>query len=103
MSVTISADQGALAKRHSKGELAELVFALEASSTEICVDCGRTLGGLLGSFTWGLVNGAGECSNCGFLYVYYHRQELEPAMPDGTLILQAWVPNAEIPLEGARP
>ena len=94
MSVTIGAEQQALAMRHSKGDLPLLVESLAASSTDVCVDCGRTLGDFFGSFQWGLVNGSGECGNCGFPYVYYHRQEIEPGE---TLVLCAFVPGVPIP------
>lgn len=31
-----------------------------------CVNCGEALGGLFGTFTWGLAHGEGYCSNCGY-------------------------------------
>lgn len=33
---------------------------------EDCLSCGRTLGGLFGSFTWTMVHGEGRCSNCDY-------------------------------------
>lgn len=107
MSVTIPAEQRALAKRHEDDkEFIGLVEALDASSTEECVECGQQLGGLLGSFRWGIQNGHGECAACGYPYVYYHRHELEPAAyyqgrevaPAKELVLMAWIPGAEMPL-----
>lgn len=97
--VTISAEQKGLADRHLD-ELYELVEALDASSTSECVSCGESLGGLLGTFQWGIINGHGECGGCGFPYVYYHRHEIEPGE---TLVLKAWVPNAEMPLAQREP
>ncbi len=38
-----------------------------------CPKCGSTLPGLLGSFTWGLVNGEGKCSCCGWPVRVCHR------------------------------
>ena len=29
-----------------------------------CILCGKQLGGLMGTFTWGLVHGEGFCGNC---------------------------------------
>lgn len=94
--VSIGLEQRVLAERHAE-KLSDLVMALHASSTDDCVDCGRKLGGLLGTFRWGFVNGQGECSACGYPYVYYHRQEVESGE---TLVLKAWVPGVPIPLEG---
>ena len=37
-----------------------------------CLKCGRRLNGLLGTFTWGMVNGEGYCSNCHWPARYYH-------------------------------
>ena len=103
--VEIAAVQGELAQRHSRA-IAELVEALDAGSVEDCVFCGKVLGGFFGTFRWGIVNGQGECSECGFPYQYYHRHEVEGAIfyqgkevaPAKELVLMAWVPNAEIPL-----
>ena len=78
--VQIAAEQGELAQRHAKDSgLAELVEVLDAASTDICVLCGKILGGFFGTFRWGIANGYGECSECGFPYVYYHRHEVEAA------------------------
>lgn len=38
-----------------------------------CVQCGSDLGGLFGSFEWGIVNGHGICGKCETSYQYYHR------------------------------
>lgn len=104
--VSIPAHQQALAERHLD-ILPELVEALEASSTDDCVDCGLPLGGLLGMFTWDIVHGHGYCSACKFPYVYYHYHEVSPAVtapmrhprPAEELLLMAFVPNAEMPLK----
>lgn len=105
--VTIDASQGELATRYSKdSHLVELVEVLDAASTDICVSCGKILGGFFGTFRWGIANGYGECSECGFPYVYYHRHEVQPAAyyegrevaPARELVLMAYVPNAEMPL-----
>ena len=106
MNVSIAIEQQSLAERHNGPELAQLVAAIDASATDVCVVCDRTLGGFLGSFQWALVHGQGECSGCGFPYVYYHYHELSPAIPTPMryprpaeeLQLMAWVPNADIPL-----
>lgn len=37
-----------------------------------CPGCERRLGGLLGSFQWGLCWGEGRCSNCGWPCRGYH-------------------------------
>ena len=31
-----------------------------------CPNCDRTLGGLLGTFTWGICSGEGTCAGCGW-------------------------------------
>lgn len=31
-----------------------------------CVCCGSSLGGILGTFTWGLAHGEGNCGRCGY-------------------------------------
>lgn len=42
-----------------------------------CVKCGTTLGGLFGSFRWGIAHGQGECSRCGWPAIAYHFLEDE--------------------------
>lgn len=39
----------------------------------VCIKCGARLGGLLGSFRWGIQHGEGECSQCGYPARGYHR------------------------------
>ena len=103
--IIIPAEQASLVKNYQE-RLAPLVEALDASAVAECVECGRTLGGILGAFQWGLAHGLGECSNCGFPYVYYHYHEVSPAIPvpmryprrAEELLLMAFVPNADIPL-----
>ena len=108
--VTIHDGDATLVKQH-EADLAPLVEALDASSTDICVVCGTALGGILGSFTWDIVHGQGYCAggpfsdDCGFPYVYYHYYEVYPARhppmtnprPGKELLLMAFVPNADIP------
>ena len=81
-------------KAHSE-EWFAIVDGLEVSSTEICVDCGYRLGGLLGSFQWGIINGQGHCSNCGFPYQLYHRFKVEGRED---VVLLAYVPLVSLPL-----
>lgn len=85
-----------------KGEWAGLVAALEASAADICVECGARLGGLLGSFSWGIAYGEGFCSRCGFPYRLYHRFPIDACdkygKPRGDALLMAFIPLAEIPL-----
>ena len=76
---------------------AHLIEALDAAATDICVDCGENLGGFFGTFTWGFVNGQGSCSRCGFPYLYLHRFPGASATRD--VILKAFVPIAEMPLQ----
>ena len=38
--------------------------------------CGRPLGGILGSFTWGIIHGEGACSRCGFPARAFHEIDL---------------------------
>ncbi len=109
--VIIPAEQGSLVKNYQE-RLAPLVEALDASAVAECVDCGMKLGGLLGMFTWGIVHGLGECSNCGFPYVYYHYHEVPPFHESGDpmeqagkpreVLFMAFVPNADIPLSEER-
>jgi len=51
-------------------------FAIFNGSVCVC-RCGRELGGILGSFTWGMVHGEGECGNCGWPARGVHRVTLE--------------------------
>jgi hypothetical protein len=37
-----------------------------------CLNCGAKLGGMFGSFEWGLTHGEGHCSNCGYPARGYH-------------------------------
>ncbi len=46
-----------------------------------CLKCGKPLSGLLGTFQWGLVNGEGSCSECGWPARAYH----EPADDEGKI------------------
>jgi len=74
----------------------EIVWGLEECSTDICLDCGWRLGGLLGTFTWGIIHGQGSCHNCGFPYQYYH---CFPQLDDHTVVLCAFVPLVSLPLK----
>lgn len=38
----------------------------------ICPKCGSNLGGLFGTFEWGIVHGCGHCSECGTSFQLYH-------------------------------
>lgn len=38
-----------------------------------CPGCGHALGGIFGAFQWGICNGEGECSNCGYPARAIHR------------------------------
>ena len=40
-----------------------------------CPACRRELGGLLGTFQWGIAHGEGNCGNCGWPVRMYHRIE----------------------------
>ena len=42
-----------------------------------CLNCGRALMGLLGSFTWGIIHGEGVCSHCGWPARAYHYYEVD--------------------------
>lgn len=48
-------------------------FSQFLAPAEKCVGCERTLGGLLGSFQWGLANGEGFCGRCNYPARAYHR------------------------------
>ncbi len=80
----------------------ELVAALESylvpfaapphddKGRQTCLCCETVICGLLGTFTWGLVNGEGSCQNCGWPHRAYHRVEgwvtftrILPYHPDG--------------------
>jgi len=43
------------------------------TGSKLCIGCGLQLDGVLGTFTWGITNGAGFCSNCGWPCHAYHR------------------------------
>ena len=42
-----------------------------------CLMCDAILGGVLGSFRWGIAHGEGICSNCGYPCRAYHRPQLD--------------------------
>jgi len=99
--MSVSVDEGTGRwLQEAGGEWPALVEALDAASTEKCVDCDYQLGGLLGTFTWGIANGQGHCSQCGFPYLYYHRFERPPGPkgPRTDVVLLAFVPLAELPV-----
>lgn len=37
-----------------------------------CPECNSDLGGFLGTFSWVIEHGVGECCECGLLFRYYH-------------------------------
>lgn len=43
--------------------------------TENCPLCGATIGGIFGTFEWGIAHGEGGCSNCGYPARAYHNIE----------------------------
>ncbi len=43
-----------------------------------CIRCERTLGGLLGGFTWGIAHGEGTCGECGWPARAYHEPKEGP-------------------------
>jgi len=49
-----------------------------------CLQCGRPLGGACGSFQWGIANGEGTCSHCGYPCRAYHY----PKDEDGNIFTQ---------------
>lgn len=49
-----------------------------------CLKCGKTLGGLLGSFQWGLASGEGTCRGCGWPCRIHHC----PKDADGNIFVQ---------------
>lgn len=38
-----------------------------------CVQCGRRLDGIIGTFGWGLAHGEGNCGECGYPSRVHHR------------------------------
>lgn len=40
-----------------------------------CINCGEELGGYFGTFSWGLINGEGQCSRCDYPVRVVHRIE----------------------------
>jgi len=42
------------------------------ASGSSCPNCGATLGGLMGSFRWGIAHGEGNCNQCGWPCRAYH-------------------------------
>ncbi len=45
-----------------------------------CPACGSEIGGLLGTFRWGIVNGEGECSHCGYPVRALHNNDIFTGM-----------------------
>ncbi len=43
-----------------------------ADPTGDCLKCGLALSGFMGTFTWGLCHGEGQCSHCGYPARAYH-------------------------------
>ncbi len=59
---------------------------------ESCLCCGRSLGGMLGTFQWGMCHGEGTCTNCGWpaRALHYIKDEKGEELCDGpiNMILQ---------------
>ena len=51
------------------------LYLFAAPTDGKCLKCDAQLTGILGSFMWGLVNGEGTCSSCGWPARAYHRPE----------------------------
>ena len=47
-------------------------------SKHACIRCGKALGGLMGTFRWGIANGEGACSECGWPARAHHRPKEGP-------------------------
>lgn len=47
------------------------------TGTANCLKCGTTLNGALGSFTWGIAHGEGNCGNCGWPCRAYHNPQID--------------------------
>ncbi|MBT7243677.1 MAG: hypothetical protein HN879_09695 [Flavobacteriaceae bacterium] len=62
----------------------EEYLLLFAKPTKHCLKCEAYLTGMLGSFTWGLANGEGTCSDCGYPARAHHY----PKLPDGTGLME---------------
>lgn len=63
-----------------------------------CPGCGSNLGGLLGTFRWGLAHGEGVCSECGYPCRGHHRIDDEVSLEHFVLayhpnVLQIKEPN----------
>lgn len=53
-----------------------------------CITCGARLGGLFGSFTWGMENGEGECGECHYPARGHHHQDRGAGLTLRNCILQ---------------
>jgi hypothetical protein len=59
-----------------------LPLRFDAHDNPVCVGCGLALTGfLIGTFTWGLANGEGYCSHCGYPARAFHRFTYEDGSP----------------------
>lgn len=48
-----------------------------------CINCEKALGGIFGTFDWGLAHGEGFCSNCGYPARGKHYIKLKKLVVDG--------------------
>lgn len=51
------------------------------TGSQNCVQCGRRLDGLLGTFGWGLAHGEGNCGECGYPSRAHHKIKDEDGEP----------------------
>ncbi len=59
-------------------------FAFNTEQEGHCIQCGGRLGGILGTFEWGITHGEGRCGPCGWPARGYHRVEV----PGNTLTIR---------------
>jgi len=86
VSIKNTAEEGSQSWRDGEEEIADIEQAVERYAKIFhiaegnCV-CGRTLGGLIGTFVYGIQNGEGWCSQCDWPARAIHRVKDEKGEP----------------------
>lgn len=75
---TLPEDKRAEAQRYADETIAAINVYLAnftINEKKTCPGCDRALGGFLGSFTWGICWGEGNCTNCGWPCRAHHKTD----------------------------
>jgi hypothetical protein len=68
-------------------------FALFLPPHSGCVSCGAQLGGMLGSFAFGLPWGEGHCGRCDYPARVFHRLKLPDGSEEALMLILQYHPD----------